>query len=219
MKTTIKMLALGITAALLTAAAMEPPTISDKAADDKATKKVAKVGEAAPDFVLKDLDGKEYKLSDFKGKTVVLEWFNGQCPYVVRLHERGALKGYGSELNKKDEYVWLAINSNAPGTQGAGVELNKKLVEKFEIQYPVLVDEDGKVGRMYDARTTPHMYVISPAGKLVYAGAIDNDPQGRRADSDDYVNYVKQALDQLRKGESVSPDTTRPYGCSVKYKN
>jgi peroxiredoxin len=183
---------------------------------DKEQPRRAEIGKPAPNFTLKDLDGKEHSLSDYKGKTVILEWFNAECPYVVRLYRTGALKTMGNDLNRKDDYVWLAINSNMPGSQGAGLEKNQHYKKEYGIEYPVLLDEPGVVGRLYDARTTPHMYIINAEGILVYSGAIDNDPFGR-LESDEHVNYVQVALAQLRNGETVEPSTTRPYGCTVKY--
>src|SRR5690606_37007665 len=134
----------------------------------------AKLGEAAPDFTLTSLEGKEVKLSEFKGKTVVLEWFNPECPVVVfHYSDNGQLKGLHKELKEEHEdLVWLLINSGAPGEQGTGIEKNKGYAEKWEIKAPILVDESGKVGKMYDAKTTPHMYVIDKEGTLVYHGAI-----------------------------------------------
>ena len=139
----------------------------------------AKVGEAAPEFSLPNTEGEQIALADFKGKTVVLEWFNPDCPFVVYAHEgEGPLVQLGNEKTKEG-VVWLAINSGAPGKQGAGAERNKKAKADWKIDYPILIDEDGKVGQTYGAKTTPHMYVIDPEGKLVYAGGLDNAPLGR----------------------------------------
>lgn len=177
----------------------------------------AKIGEAAPDFTLTDLDGKTHKLSDYKGKIIILEWFNPECPFVVHQYNEGPIKSMGKELAKDDGYVWLAINSGAPGMQGAGKEKNQNYHKQWDIPYPILLDEDGKVGRMYEAKTSPHMYVINADGVLVYHGAIDNAPMGRVRGDGEKVNYVQRAIDALKAGETISPDTTRPYGCSVKY--
>ena len=153
------------------------PKPADKTGDkpvEAATKKdeirvAATVGKPAPEFSLKDLDGKPVKLSDFKGKTVVLEWFNPECPVIVRCHKEGPLKDMATRTSS-DGIVWLAINSGAPGMQGNGVDKNKKICGEWKITHPVLVDENGEVGKMYGAKTTPHMFVIDKAGVLAYQG-------------------------------------------------
>lgn len=179
-------------------------------------KKVAKVGEKAPDFKVKDTDGKEHTLSQYtkEGKIVVLEWFNSGCPFVVKHHERFKTMKETSEKFKDQGVVWIAVNSGAPGKQGAGLELNKEIKKKWEIAYPILLDEEGTVGRAYDAKTTPHMYIIDKAGVLRYAGAIDNDNSPARLGT---INYVEKALKELLAGETIEITETKPYGCSVKY--
>ena len=176
---------------------------------------VAEVGKPAPDFTLTDLNGKPFKLSEHKEKIVVLEWFNPGCPFVVRSHEKDSLKGLAGEL-AKEGVVWVAINSGAPGKQGTGKELNAKAAEKWGMAYPILLDEEGVVGRKYGAKTTPHMYVIDAKGVLAYAGGIDNDPAGELG-PDKRENYVREAVAALKKGERVKTATSKPYGCSVKY--
>lgn len=188
---------------------------ADEAPTAAATPAVAEVGKPAPAFELADLDGKEISLSDHKGKIVVLEWFNPGCPYVVRNHEKDSLKTTAADL-AKDGVVWLAINSGAPGKQGHGKELNAKAAEKWGMRHPILVDEKGEVGRAYGAKTTPHMYVIDAKGVLAYAGAIDNDQNGKLG-PDERVNYVREAVAALKAGKPVETTTTRPYGCGVKY--
>jgi peroxiredoxin len=178
--------------------------------------KIAKVGEAAPAFVLKDLDGKEVKLADHKDKIVVLEWFNPECPFVVRNHkEGGSLHTLAADLSKEG-VVWLAINSGAPGQQGTGAEKNKKAVTDWKLAHPVLIDEKGEVGQLYGARTTPHMYVIDAKGVLVYAGAIDNDPNGK-IDPATRIDYVTSAVKALKADKPIGTSTSKPYGCNVKY--
>jgi peroxiredoxin len=172
----------------------------------------------APDFTLKDLDGKAVKLADFKGKTVVLEWFNPECPYVKAAHGKGSLVDTAARQTKNG-IVWLAVNSGAPGKQGHGVATNKEGVAKWKMSHPVLIDEDGKVGRAYGATNTPHMYVVNKDGRLVYRGAIDNSPDGE-GDSPEggkLVNYVDMALADLAAGRPVAIKETKAYGCSVKY--
>ena len=160
------------------------------------------------------------RLADFKGKTVVLEWFNPGCPFVKLSHTEGSLKGLAKERSKAG-VVWLAINSGAEGRQGASVEENKQGAQAFGIDYPILLDREGTVGKAYGATNTPHMFVIDPEGRLVYGGAIDNSPDGEGKSPTDgkLVNYVAQALDELAAGKPVSVPETKAYGCSVKYKS
>jgi peroxiredoxin len=175
---------------------------------------VAEVGRPAPDFTLKDTGGKPVSLGSHRGKTVVLEWFNPDCPFVKHAHSQGALKSMAGRQAKKG-IVWLAINSGAPGKQGHGVGRNAEARKQYALDHPVLIDEDGAVGRAYGAKTTPHMFVIDAKGTLVYAGAIDNAPLGE-ADGPP-VNYVEKALEALGAGKRIDPAQTRSWGCSVKY--
>jgi peroxiredoxin len=174
------------------------------------------VGKPAPDFSLPDLDGKTVQLSQFKGKTVVLEWFNPDCPFVKANHSKGSLKGMAKRFTDKG-IVWLAVNSSAAGKQGHGADVNRKGKETYGMDYPILLDEKGEVGKMYGARTTPHMYIIDPQGVLVYKGAIDNTPGSDPEPEDKVVNYVDTALGELAAGKAVTTKETEPYGCSVKY--
>lgn len=199
-------------AVVLAAAAFTTTALAGDKEGEK-TKTVAKVGEPAPDFTLTDTEGVTHTLSQYKGKIVVLEWFNSGCPYVKRHHEKyttmkDTAKKYG------DKVVWLAINSGAPGEQGHGKDAWAKGEWKFT--WPVLNDETGKVGRMYGAKTTPHMFVIDAQGVIQYAGAIDNDREDKMSPGEK-VNYVAQAIDELLAGKPVSQKETKPYGCSVKY--
>lgn len=180
-------------------------------ADENTT---AQVGLAAPDFTLTDLNGTEHTLSSHKGMVVVLEWFNPDCPYVVKHHRHNKTMKETFAAYKDKDVVWLAINSGAPGKQGHGLERNQRAIEEYEMEYPVLVDESGEVGRLYGARTTPHMYVIDTDGVLRYAGAIDNDKNPRKLGD---TNYVRVALDAVLAGEEVETAETRAYGCGVKY--
>lgn len=176
----------------------------------------AKVGEAAPDFTLTDTDGKKHTLSEYtkQGKIVVLEWFNPGCPYVIKHHHNHkTMATLANEFSGKD-VVWIAVNSGAPGKQGHGLDLNKQHKKDWGIAYPILIDESGDVGRMYEAKTTPHMYIVDKNGVLQYAGAIDNN---RSATTLGDVNYVRQALNQILAGETVTEPITQPYGCTVKY--
>lgn len=190
----------------------------DAKADDEKVK-FATINKPAPDFALKDLDGKEHKLSEYKGKYVILEWYNPQCPYMKKQHEDGPLATMGNEYGKEKDIVWLAINSAAPGEQGSGAERNIDYRKTYGIEYPILLDEPGEVGRLYKAKTTPHMFVIDLKGVLRYQGAIDNAPFGRVAKSgEEFINYVEQAVNELKAGKEVTTQTTRPYGCNVKYR-
>lgn len=187
----------------------------DKKKDTKkmSDAKGAKIGEAAPEFTLTDVDGKTHKLSDYKGKIVVLEWFNPECPAILQHHEKA--KTFNDMYNdfKGKDVVMIAVNSSAAGKQGAGKELNQKMAKQFGMEYPVALDEDGTVGHAYGATNTPHCFVIDKDGKLAYKGAIDNGKFGKNGDK----NYVKQAVEQLLKGETVTTPETAAYGCSVKY--
>lgn len=178
----------------------------------------AELGASAPDFTLKDLDGKDVKLSAFKGKTVVLEWFNPECPFVKASHTKGSLKDLAKRATKQG-VVWLAINSGAPGKQGHGVETNRAGVKAFGLEHSVLLDESGAVGHAYGATNTPHLFVIDAKGVLVYRGAIDNSPdgEGESPKGGKLVNYVEAALDDLAAGRAVKTPDTKAYGCSVKY--
>ena len=169
-----------------------------------------KLGEAAPAFTLQDQTGKMVNLSDFAGKVVVLEWLNPECPFVVRHYKAKTMSTLVDKYKDKN-VVWLAINS----TNTATSEFNGSWVSENSLTYPILNDREGKVGKLYGAKTTPHMYVIDPSGKLVYRGAIDDDPSGQNGGKG--VNYVDQALDEVLAGKAVSVPETKSYGCSVKY--
>jgi peroxiredoxin len=193
----------------------QPKPADPKPADVKPTEAKLEIGKAAPSFELKDLDGKAVKLADYKGKIVVLEWFNPECPFVVRQHSEGPLKDAAAKATK-DGVVWLAINSSGPGKEGNGVEKNKKAVADWKMAYPVLVDEDGTVGMAYGSKNTPTMYIIDAKGMLAYHGAIDNAADGK-PEGGTLVNYVESALAEMKAGKAVSKAETKAYGCGVKY--
>lgn len=202
-------------------AAPAQPTKTTKAEGDQPQAAPAKTMEAvelttAPDFTLKDTEGKSYTLSDYtkQGKVVVLEWFNPDCPFVKKHHVNSKSMVTTYQAAAKQEVVWLAINSGSPGKQGAGLERNVKARTEYGIQYPVLLDEAGTVGRAYGAKTTPHMFVIAKDGSVAYAGAIDNDPSPGKLGT---TNYVTAALDAIAAGKPVAETRTKSYGCSVKY--
>jgi peroxiredoxin len=178
----------------------------------------AEVGKPAPDFTLRDLSGAEVKLSSFRGKTVVLEWFNPLCPFVKAAHTKGSLVDAAKRATGKG-VVWLAINSGAPGKQGHGEGANREGAKTYGLTHPILLDETGAVGKMYGATNTPHMFVVDGAGTLVYAGAVDNSPdgEGESPQGGKLVRYVDEALSDLAAGKPVRTSTTKAYGCSVKY--
>ena len=172
----------------------------------------AQVGKPAPAFTLKDETGKEHSLAQYKGKVVVLEWTNPECPFVQRHYTADTmattLKGFDAK-----KVVWLAVDSTSSNTPDKSAAWKK--TEGFT--YPVLQDASGTVGKSFGAKTTPHMYVIDEQGVVRYAGAIDDDPRGNKKEGT--TNYVKTAVDALLSGKPVPASTTEPYGCSVKYKS
>jgi peroxiredoxin len=179
-------------------------------ADEAAAAKAA-VGSQAPDFQLKDQDGKIVSLSEFKDKVVVLEWFNDGCPFVVKQYSAGDMNKT-AEKYRAQNVVWLAVNS----TSGTDNGHNKQIAGKWSIERPVLNDADGKVGQAYGAKTTPHMFIVNK-GTIAYNGAIDSTASPEQSDIAKSENYVAKALDEVLAGKSVSTPQTKPYGCSVKY--
>jgi peroxiredoxin len=179
-----------------------------------------KVGAPAPDFTGVDTHGKSHALSDLRGKTVILEWTNDGCPYVQKHYGSGNMQ----KLQKQtaaDGVVWLTIASSAPGTQGnlTPAEHDALAAKRGAAPSAILIDEEGTIGHLYGAMTTPHMYVITPDGTLAYKGAIDDRPTADKGDIADAHNYVTGALAQIAAGKPVDPAVTRAYGCSVKYKS
>ena len=172
-------------------------------------------GRPAPDFTFTDLAGKEQKLSDFRGKVVVLEWLNPACPYVLRHYRSGNLPATQA-LAAAEGVVWLQINSTAMGDLDAAksVEWQKK---NGVVATAYIRDQTGKIGRLYGAQTTPHLYVIGRDGTLAYQGAIDDQPSASLANTTSAHNYVKAALSALKAGQPVAKPMTEPYGCAVKY--
>jgi peroxiredoxin len=178
----------------------------------------ARLNETAPDFKLKDSNGKEHSLSDFKGKIVVLEWINFECPFVKKHYDSKNMQSLQEKYTAKG-VIWLAICSSAPGKQGnfSSEEINKRSKDHNTKFTAYLIDEDGKVGKMYGAKTTPHMFIIDKDGKLVYAGGIDDKASTDVEDVKTAKNYVSAALDELLNGKQVTTQSSTPYGCSVKY--
>lgn len=178
------------------------------------------VGQAAPAFSLTDTAGKAVSLADFKGKHVVLEWVNPGCPYVQKHYNGGNMPDTQKAARAK-EVVWLTVSSTSKdaGDYKAPGELAAWLKGKGANPTATLMDDDGRVGRAYGARTTPHMYLIDPQGKLVYAGGIDSKATSDPADIKTATNYVNQAIGEVLAGKPVSQASTRAYGCSIKYAN
>jgi peroxiredoxin len=170
------------------------------------------VGDKAPGFTLTDSAGKTVSLADFKGRVVVLEWTNPDCPFVKRHYQEGSMKNLTSAYSDSG-VVWLTINS----TNYMDAAANAAFVKKEGIGWPVLVDQDGAVGHAYGAATTPHMFIIDAKGIVVYEGAIDDDPRGNM-EAGARTNFVANALNDVAAGQAVSTAETKPYGCSVKYK-
>jgi peroxiredoxin len=177
-----------------------------------------KIGQPAPDFTSTDSQGVKHTLGAYRGKVVILEWTNHQCPFVGKHYSTGnmqALQKHATDTNM----VWLSVISSAPGEQGyvTGAEANALTAKRQASPTAVLLDATGAVGRLYDARTTPHMYIIDAQGTLVYMGGIDDKPSTQLADVQTAKNYVRVALGEVLSAKPVSTPVTRPYGCSVKY--
>jgi len=177
------------------------------------------VGSAAPDFSATDSKGKTQSLAQYKGKYVVLEWFNPECPFVKKHYTGGNMQNLQKEFTGKG-VVWLSVDSSAAGMEGnlTAEQAEKKIGEWKTHQTALLLDADGKVGQAYGAKNTPHMFIINPEGKIVYEGAIDSKASTKTEDIAASTNYVKVALEESLAGKPVSTANTKPYGCSVKYK-
>jgi peroxiredoxin len=177
-----------------------------------------KIGEPAPEFTLQGADGKSYALSSFKGKHVILEWTNHECPFVKKHYDSGNMQSHQKELTAKGA-VWLSVVSSAPGKQGHvdAAKATELTQSRKASPTAVLLDPSGDVGRKYDAKTTPHMYIVAPDGKLVYMGGIDSIPSADKGDIAKATPYVKVALNEAMAGKPVSNASTKPYGCAIKY--
>ena len=177
-----------------------------------------RVGEPAPDFTGVDTQGKTHRLADYRGKTVVLEWTNHDCPYVRKHYGAGNLQEQQREAAAQG-VIWLSVISSAPGQQGyvSPAEADELTRSRKAAPHAVLLDPEGRIGRAYEAKTTPHMYIIDEAGKLVYMGGIDSLATADPADIPKATQYVRVALKERAAGQPISAPVTRPYGCSVKY--
>jgi len=180
--------------------------------------KELKVGKKAPSFTLTDVDGKEHNLKDYLGKYVVLEWINYDCPFVKKHYNSGNMQSLQKKYTAKD-VVWLAINSSAPGKQGnfENAEIKRRSAEHGAAFTAYLKDDDGRVGKWYDAKTTPHMFIVDPKGKIAYMGGIDDIKSTKVEDVAGATNYVASALDAALAGNKIAMTSTKPYGCGVKY--
>ena len=171
-------------------------------------------GDVAPAFALQDQDGKNISLADYSGKIVVLEWFNNECPFVVKHYKNGDMNALATKYTTEG-VVWLAINS----TNGKTTADMKTVSNDWKIDRPILLDSSGTVGKSYGSKNTPTMYIIDKTGKLAYRGAIDNKADPNPDSIKSSKNYVSHALDEMLAGKTVSEPETRAYGCSVKYGN
>jgi peroxiredoxin len=202
--------------ASLIAIALAGPALSGPGHDHGSQQ--ARINEPAPGFTLTAIDGKQHSLSDYRGKFVVLEWNNFDCPFVRKHYGSGNMQALQKKYGAK-EVVWLTICSSAPGKQGyyEADSLRKMTAGDKWRAAAYLLDPAGEVGRAYSARTTPHMYIIDPEGVLIYAGAIDDKPSTKTADIDGATNFVSESLDAALAGKNIEVQTTTPYGCSIKY--
>lgn len=171
----------------------------------------AKIGEAAPAWTLTDIKGKEWKSTDFANKILVIDWVNPECPVCRGAHKDGRIPNMIKELKEMD-VAFITVNS----THNTNAEKNEAALKGYGVEYPVLLDLDGSVGKLFGARTTPHLFVIDTAGVLRYQGALDDNARGDK-EGDAVTNYAINAVKQIKAGETVSPETTKSYGCSVKY--
>ena len=176
------------------------------------------VGKPAPDFIVVDSQGKQHQLKDFAGKTVVLEWTNDQCPFVVK-HYSGNMQALQGEFTAKEGQVWLSVISSAPGKQGhvSAAKADELTQSRQAKPTAVVFDETGVVGKAYDAKTTPHMYVIDKNGILQYMGGIDSIPTAKVEDIAKATPHFANAMRAVLAGTTVNPAVTKPYGCSIKY--
>jgi peroxiredoxin len=190
--------------------------VADVPEEDVADEPV--IGARAPEFALPDLEGKVFELGSFRGSYVVLEWTNYDCPFVVKHYSTNNMQDLQKKYMEKG-VVWLVINSSAPGKQGhfSPEEWKKLAAERGSTPTAILLDTDGKVGKTYLAKTTPHMFILDPQGILIYNGAIDDNSSRNPEDVKTAKNYVQAALDQAMAGTPVATPLTDSYGCSVKY--
>jgi peroxiredoxin len=195
-----------------------PDTPAQTVQAEAATPGNIQPGTLAPGFTLTATDGTAYTLDELRGRTVVLEWLNYDCPYVGKHYGAGNMQAL-QERYTADDVVWLSIVSSAPGEQGyfEAEAMDARTAEEGGVGTAVLLDTSGEVGRLYGAKTTPQMFVISPEGRVVYNGAIDDQPSANPASLEGATNYLVEAMTALEEGRDADPARTEPYGCSVKY--
>lgn len=177
------------------------------------------IGQPAPDFEVVDTTGTTHQLADFEGQTVVLEWTNHDCPFVQKHYESGNMQDQQRSAINDHGVVWLTVISSSPGTQGhvSPTQADALTVSRNASPTAVLLDEDGSMGRAFDARVTPHMYIIDEASTLVYMGGIDSNPSANPDDIPAATQYVMESLKAMAADEPIGEPITRPYGCSIKY--
>lgn len=205
---------------IATAVAASALTTTSAFAADTKTELHAEIGKAAPDFTLPGSDGTSHSLASYRGKIVVLEWVNYECPFVKKhYHDSQRNMQQIQEMAKEKGIIWLSISSSAEGKQGYMSAADAKKMAEDRAAHPTttLLDHEGAVGKLYEAQTTPHLYIVDAKGILRYRGAIDDKPSTDPADIPTAKNYVRQAIDQLLEGTPVSEPATESYGCSVKY--
>ncbi|MFT7668943.1 MAG: peroxiredoxin [Planctomycetota bacterium] len=177
---------------------------------------LAILGQQVPDFQLTSIDGTFVRLSDYIGQIVVLEWFNPECPFTEHAHTRGTLKDY-PEAARAQGIVWIGIDSSSEEKMGGNPEIARASRDAWAIEFPILVDPLGEVGRRFDATTTPGVFLLDTKGVLVYAGAVDNMPFGKVPGGGEGQNYIKDAIEDLLADREVAVSHREPYGCRVKY--
>ena len=177
------------------------------------------VGEAAPDFTGTDANGETFKLSDQLGKKVILEWTNAKCPFVIKHYDSGNMQMTQEKATMDPDVVWVTINSGGEGKQGhlSAEEAKQYIKESGSHANSYILDASGEIGHLYEAKTTPHMFIINEQGMLVYKGAIDSDSSPRQSAIEGAKNYVLSALDEMKAGKAITDADTMPYGCAVKY--
>jgi peroxiredoxin len=177
------------------------------------------IGQPAPEIEVTDIHGQSFKLSDFQGKNIVLEWRNAKCPFVMKHYETGNMQKTQKAATAMDDVIWVSVNSSAKGKQGhiTPEEAQALIAKEGAVPTTMILDPSGKIGRSYGAKTTPHMFVVDIAGNLAYMGAIDDRPSPKYETVEGAHNYVLAALNDLADGHSVATSVTQPYGCAVKY--
>lgn len=197
-------------------ALVQPPRNQRTPAEIAFEPTTAELGSPAPDFELRDLSGRPHRLAQYRGKIVVLEWFDPQCPFVTYAYDDGPL----AEMKTRyvaSGIVWLTLEAAHAERVEVAADMAREFAEQRKLRSPILIDRGGAVGRRYGARTTPHLFVVNDRGVLVYSGALDNAPMGRVERASNKSNYVDAAISDLRSGHAVTTSSTRPYGSAIAY--